>query len=173
MNIVLIGYRGTGKTVISKLLAEQLGRDLYSIDGLIVEAEGMPVPRIVEDKGWARFREVESRVVKQVSREARDGVIDCGGGVILDDGNTARLKQGGKIVLLTAGLETLLKRIRHDANRPPLKEGLSFEDEQRQILAEREEKYTAAADITCDTSIKKPEETVREIIGRFKQESWL
>ena len=174
MNIILLGYRGTGKSVISRLLSKQLKRDLFSLDSMIEEAVGIPIPEIVSLWGWARFREIESKIVEQAVGEARDAIIDCGGGVVLNDRNIKKLKENGKAVLLTAEFETLLSRLSRDRNnRPRLKEGLSWEDEHRKVLAEREDKYNAAADLVCDTTGKRPDETVYEIIEYFKKHSWV
>ena len=87
MNIVLLGYRGTGKSTIARLLAKQLDRKLVSIDELIVKSAGMPVPRIVSEWGWPRFREIESQMVREVAAKEDRMVIDCGGGVVLDEDN--------------------------------------------------------------------------------------
>lgn len=174
MNIILLGYRGTGKSVISRLLSAKLKRRLFSLDSMIEEAVGIPIPEIVSMWGWARFREIESTIVERVIKEARDAVIDCGGGVILNDRNIQRLKENGKAVLLVADFKTLLSRLSRDRNnRPPLKEGLSWEEEHRKVLAEREEKYNAAADMVCDTTGKRPDETVHQIIQHFKKLSWV
>ncbi|MDP7552182.1 MAG: shikimate kinase, partial [Nitrospinaceae bacterium] len=72
MNIVLIGYRGTGKSVLSRLLAKQLECERYGLDEWIVQEAGKPVPEIVKLWGWGRFREIERRVVEKVSARARD-----------------------------------------------------------------------------------------------------
>ena len=173
MNIVLLGYRGTGKSVVSKILSHKLKRQLFSIDNLIVLKAGLPVPEIVEQSGWPRFRELESQVIEQVAADTRDTIIDCGGGVVLNDRNMERLKRHGKVVLLTTDMETLLKRLSRGANRPPLKEGLSFEEEHKKVLAERQDKYQAAADMVCDTSHKRPIDTVQEIVDYFKNKSWI
>jgi len=174
MNIILLGYRGTGKSVISRLLSKQLKRRLFSLDSMIEEAVGIPIPEIISLWGWARFREIESKIIERVMDEARDAVIDCGGGVVLVDRNIEKLKENGKAVLLTATFETLLSRLNRDRNsRPRLKEGLSWEDEHRKVLAEREAKYNAAADLVCDTTGKRPDETVHEIIENFKKHSWM
>ncbi len=174
MNIILLGYRGTGKSVISRLLSKQLKRPLFSLDTMIEEAVGIPIPEIVSMWGWARFREIEVKIVEQVCDEAKDAVIDCGGGVVMNDRNIQKLKENGKAVLLTAQFETLLSRLSRDRhNRPPLKEGLSWEDEHRKVLDERQEKYNAAADMVCDTTGKRPDETVYEIIEKFKKQSWV
>ncbi len=173
MNIVLLGYRGTGKSVISKILAKKLTRKLISIDKEIARSAGMPIPQIVKTWGWPRFREIESRIVREVSAREQEAVIDCGGGVVLDDQNIAWLKEQGRAVLLRADLQTLIARIKNDPNRPPLKEGLSFEEEQKIILAEREPKYLSAPDMICDTTRNKPQATVREIIEFFQKKSWI
>jgi len=173
MNIVLLGYRGVGKSSVAKILAKKLDREVFSIDSMIVEAMGMAIPEIVEEWGWPRFREIESAMVAKVSAEAKDAIIDCGGGVVLDDENIRRLKRGGKTVLLFASLEAILKRTRPDPNRPPLKNGLTFEEEQRRTLSEREEKYRASADIKCDTSAASPGAAATAIIKRFTDNKWL
>lgn len=173
MNIVMLGYRGTGKSVISKILSEELGRKLYRIDDLIVKAAGKSIPEIVEQEGWPGFRRRESEMVRKVVSEAQDSVIDCGGGVVLDDDNTVLLKKEGQCVLLTASLPVIISRIKKDRNRPILEGGLSFEEEQKKILADRHEKYQSSADFTCDTSTRRPGETVREIINYFKGQGLL
>ena len=174
MNIILLGYRGTGKSVISRLLSTQLKRRLFSLDRMIEEAVGIPIPEIVSLWGWPRFREIESKIVERVVDEAQDAVIDCGGGVILNESNINKLKKNGKAVLLTAEFKTLLNRLSRDRNnRPRLKEGLSWEEEHRKVLAEREDKYNAAADMVCDTTGKRPDETVYDIIQYFKEHSWV
>ncbi len=173
MNIVLLGYRGTGKSVISKILAQKLSRKLIRIDELIAQSAGMSIPKIVEQEGWPKFREIESRLVHEIANEERDSVIDCGGGVVLDDQNMICLKEHGKAVLLKADIKVILRRIKNDSNRPPLKEGVSFEEEQKMILAEREPKYLAAADMICDTTRQKPVETVLQIIKFFQKRNWI
>jgi shikimate kinase len=169
----MLGYRGTGKSVISKILSEELGRKLYRIDDLIAQTAGKTIPEIVQLEGWPGFRKLEGEVVEQVTKEAQESIIDCGGGVVLDDNNMVLLKRGGKCVLLTASLPTIIRRIKKDRNRPSLEEGLSFEEEQKKILADRHEKYQSSADFICDTTSRKPGETAHEIIAFFKEQGWL
>jgi len=83
------------------------------------------------------------------------------------------VKKQGRVALLRTDLQTLMERIKNDPNRPPLKEGWSFEDEQKAILAEREPKYLSAADMICDTTEKKPMATAVEIIEFFKKKKWI
>ena len=163
MNIVMLGYRGTGKSVISKILSEKLRMKLYKIDMMISESVGKSIPEIVEQEGWESFRKLESEIVEEVSNKAKNSIIDCGGGVVLNDSNVVNLKKDGICIVLTASLETIIKRIRLDKNRPSLESGLSFEEEQKKILAERDSKYRAAADFICDTSQRRPREIVEKI----------
>ena len=169
----MLGYRGTGKSVISKILSEELGRKLYRVDDLIAQTAGKSISEIVQQQGWPGFRKLECEVVARVASEAHDSVIDCGGGVVLDDNNISLLKKDGKCALLTASFSTIMSRIKKDRNRPSLEEGLSFEEEQKKNLADRHEKYQACADLICDTTTRKPGETVHEIIAFFKDRGWL
>ena len=92
---------------------------------------------------------------------------------VLDDNNIILLKKDGKCTLLTASLSTIMRRIKKDRNRPSLEEGLSFEEEQKKILADRHEKYQSSADFICDTTSRRPGETAHEIIANFKKQGWL
>lgn len=173
LNIVMLGYRGTGKSVIAKILSKELRRKLYRVDDLIAQAAGKSIPEFVEQEGWPSFRKLESDIVIQVAGEARNSIIDCGGGVVLNDKNMEILKKEGKCVLLIASLPAIIRRIKKDPNRPTLEEGLSFEEEQKKILADRHEKYQSCADFICDTTTRKPGETTHEIIAYFKKQGWL
>jgi len=173
VNIVMLGYRGTGKSVISKKLSHKLRRKLYKIDDLISRSLGKSIPEIVEQDGWEFFRKKESEIVAEVSSQAKKSIIDCGGGVVLNDANIDNLKKEGVCIVLTANLETIIKRIKHDQNRPPLEVSVSFEEEQKKILKEREQKYHAAADYICNTSNRRPVETVQEITDFLKTEGWI
>ncbi len=173
MNIVLIGYRGTGKSVVGRVLARLLNRPLFSLDRIIESKGGMRIPEFVARNGWPKFRELECEVVEETCRKAKNAILDCGGGVVLDHRNVDRLKRHGRVVLLTAEFNILLERLNRDRNRPALMEGVSFEEEQKQIMAQREVKYKEAAHFVCDTTYVKPEETANEIIRHFKTEGWL
>ena len=85
MNIVLIGYRGTGKSTVGRLLAARLGRTLVSTDAEIVARAKRAIPEIVAQEGWDYFRDLESDICRELA--SRDQlVIDTGGGAILRDG---------------------------------------------------------------------------------------
>ena len=173
MNIVLIGYRGTGKSVISKVLADILHCRRYSLDEEITRQTGKSIPEIVKQEGWESFREIEREVVEKASSEVRSSIIDCGGGVVVDERNVMDLRQSGKVVLLISNFEKIIQRISRDLSRPPLESALSFEEEQQKILRERDPKYRAAADCVFDTSYLKPRQTALKIVTRFKKERWI
>ncbi len=165
MNLVLIGYRGTGKSTIAQLLGARLQWPVLAIDAEIVRREGRSIPEIVADRGWTRFRDIESAVTAEAS--AGDGqVLDCGGGVILRPENTAALKANGHVTWLTAPIDVLAARIAGDANRPSLT-GKPVADEVRDVLAEREPLYRAAADAIVDTGSDTPENCAERIAELF------
>lgn len=163
MNIILIGYRGTGKSTIGKILSEKLNRPLVSLDEMIVKKADMSIPEIVEKHGWDYFRDLESQVAAEVSNKD-NYIIDSGGGIVLRDENVINLKKNGICFLLKADIETIISRIQGDANRPALKEGMSFREEQEKVLKERDQKYKAAADIVIDTSLLSVEQAVEKIL---------
>ena len=150
MNIVLIGYRGTGKSVVGRLLAARLGRELVSTDAEIVKRTNRTVPEIVAQEGWQFFRNLESDICRELA--VRDKlVIDTGGGAILRTQNVEALKNNGVVFWLTASVETIAKRIGGGNQRPSLTGTKSFVDEIQEVLQERTPNYQAAADHTIAT----------------------
>ena len=150
MNIVLIGYRGTGKSTVGRLLAARLGRDLVSTDAEIVNRVQRTIPEIVAQEGWENFRDLESDICRELA--SRDQlVIDTGGGAILRAQNVEALKKNSTVFWLTASVETIAKRIGGDNQRPSLTGTKSFVDEIQGVLRERTPKYQAAADYVIAT----------------------
>ena len=124
MNIVLMGYRGTGKSTVGRLLAARLGRELVSTDAEIIERAQHSIPEIVAQKGWEHFRDLESDICREFA--SRDQlVIDTGGGAILRVQNVEALKKNGTVFWLTASVETIAKRIGSNNQRPSLRRGRS------------------------------------------------
>jgi shikimate kinase len=152
MNIILIGYRGSGKSSAGKALARRLNRPFVDMDVEIVGRAGMTIKEIFELEGEKGFRDRESQVVRDLA--ARTGlVIAAGGGAILRPENVAALKASGKIIWLRAPAEVLHQRIQNDAatslTRPNLTAAGGLE-EVRALLAQREEAYRGAADAVVD-----------------------
>ena len=165
MNVVLIGYRGTGKSTVGKIVAARLGRELFSTDAEIVKSAGQTIPQIVERYGWEYFRDLETEICQNLA--GRDGlVIDTGGGAILRPQNVEVLKRTGKLFWLTASSQTLAKRIGSDTQRPSLTGSKSFLDEIQDVLRERLPKYQAAADHVIETEGKSVTQVADEILAR-------
>jgi len=99
-NIVLIGMMGCGKTTVGRFLAQMLSnRSLADTDALIEQQEGRPIPSIFAREGEARFRELELELCRELSGQ-QDLIIACGGGLPLQDGAIAALKQNGLVFWL-------------------------------------------------------------------------
>lgn len=168
MNIVLIGYRGTGKTSVGKKLAEKLDRRLVGTDELIIKKAGMSIPKIVKNHGWDAFRNIESEVAEEVDK-MDDCIIDAGGGIILRKINVKNLKRKGMLILLKADIETIINRIKDDKERPSLTGSQSFTEEVEEILKKRSKKYEKAADYVIDTTRLTVDEVADRIINYLKQ----
>jgi len=150
MNIVLIGYRGTGKTAVAGLLAEQFQLTVIHLDQEIERQAGQPIPEIVEQRGWTGFRDIEEEVVRRFA--ASDGkVIDCGGGVVEREPNFAVLRAAGPVFWLRADPETIVARIESDDQRPSLTGTMSFTEEVAEVLQRRTPLYDRLAHHTIET----------------------
>jgi len=167
MNIVLIGYRGTGKSVVAGLLSETLKMKCIGMDAEIVKQADLNIPEIVEKYGWSRFRDIESQVVMQVS-QLDNVIIDTGGGVIERPVNIEALKENGYIFWLRASVDVIVKRIESGTDRPPLTEGKSFTEEVAEVLKKRMPKYSEAAEHEIDTDHLTPDEVAATIIEIWK-----
>lgn len=168
MNIVLIGYRGTGKSTVGRLLAARLGRELVSTDEMIVNRAQCTIPEIVAKNGWDYFRDLESDTCRELS--SRDQlVIDTGGGAILRAQNVEALKKNGAVFWLTASVETIVKRIGGDNQRPSLTGTKSFVDEVADVLRERTPKYQAAADHVVATDDRSTGHLVEALLALIQE----
>ncbi len=168
MNIVLIGYRGTGKSVVGQILAHRLHMAYEGMDANIVKRANMPIPQIVENFGWSRFRDIETEEALDLS--AKDNrIIDTGGGVIERPENIPALKENGSIFWLKASVDTIVRRIAGDDQRPALVEGKTFTEEVAEVLEKRLSKYQSAADYEIDTDQMTPEQVAQIIITEFRK----
>lgn len=164
MNIVLIGYRGTGKSTVGQLLAARLGRELVSTDAEIIKRAKRTIPEIVNQEGWEYFRNLESDICGELA--SRDKlVIDTGGGAILRRQNVEALKKNGTVFWLTASIETIGKRIGGDDQRPSLTGAKSFVDEIQDVLLERTPNYQTAADYTIATDDRSINQLVETLLA--------
>lgn len=162
MKVALIGFRGTGKTSVGRILADRLGLPFYDTDALVERRAGMPIPEIFRRAGEAHFRALEREVV--ASLRDVEGVIGTGGGgAVCDPANVADLRRQGKIYLLTAPPGTIVNRIA-GSDRPGGLTGLPPEEEVRTLLLRRKKAYLGAADVCIDTGKRTPGEVVDMIV---------
>jgi shikimate kinase len=168
MNIVLVGFMGTGKTQVGKLLARKMEMKYISTDELIEDKERRSINEIFKRSGEPYFRRMEKEAVKKVAQLNRF-IIDAGGGVVLDEENIECLKRNAKIICLTAAPEVILERTKRYHHRPLL----NVEDPRakvEELLAARAHLY-GRADYAVDTTNLSIEQVVEEIKNRLEVEN--
>ncbi|MHC4611025.1 MAG: shikimate kinase [Planctomycetota bacterium] len=170
-NIVLIGYRGSGKSTVGRLLAERLGRTYVDTDTLIEAEASVTIAEVFAREGEAGFRHREAEAITRVAQGERQ-VVSVGGGAVLNQVNVERLGACGTVVWLTAPAEVLWERISRDARsgqtRPNLTEQGGLE-EVRRVLAARQQAYRSAADWTVSTEDRSPQEVVAAIVAQLAE----
>ena len=166
-SIALIGFMGTGKTVVGKALAERLGKEFIELDALIERKAGKTIPEIFQRDGEVAFRELEIEGAKEVSGK-KNVVIACGGGIVLNKINIDRLRKECRIAYLTASPEIILERTATDANERPLLNAANKTLTVEELLRFRKPFYERAADITIDTSKLDIGSVVEQIISKVK-----
>ena len=164
-NIVLVGFMGSGKTTVGKLIAEQTGMPLLDMDTIIEERAGKTINEIFADEGEAHFRALERSLVQELAA-AEGNVISTGGGIVLNPLNIADFEKNGLVVCLLVDSETVLDRVRHDTSRP-----LLAGDKASKIVALLESRKHLYESIThtIDTSGRpSPAPTATEIIELYR-----
>lgn len=170
MNIILVGYRCTGKTSVGKKLAEKFRVPFYDTDALIIERIGKTIKEWVEEKGWESFRQEEKAVIRElVSLDST--VIALGGGAVLDPENREIIRRNGLILWLAADVQTIGERMSTDPNnrdlRPPLSKG-DLETEIQATLTERFPLYEQVSDFCVETKGKSLEAVTEEIFNLIR-----
>jgi shikimate kinase len=164
----LIGYRGSGKTTVARLLARRLGWSWLDADEEVEKRHGRSIRAIFADEGETGFRAKEAAVLADLCRLERH-VIATGGGVVLRPENRERLRAAGKTIWLSGDPATLWKRMQLDTNtaerRPALSQGGLAEIEE--LLRIREPLYASCADLTVDTTARSPEEIAALIVAEI------
>ncbi len=170
MNIVLIGYRGSGKSRVGQKLASRMKSKFVDTDDLIESKEGK-ISDIVKSRGWDYFRAIEKRMIEEISKED-NLVIALGGGAVLDADNVVNLERNGLIVWLKANPGVLRKRIGEDdrtsVSRPTLT-GKGTMEELEEVMAYRNPFYERAGKIQLDTSSLDVEAVVEKIMTVLKE----
>lgn len=171
-NLVLIGYRATGKTSVGARLAKLLHRPFVDLDQVLVREAGQSIADIVAQGGWAEFRRMEKELVARY-RRGEGQILATGGGVVLDPDNVAALKENGILIWLTADPAAIQARLAQDqprdANRPSLTGGDTL-GEVAEVLKNRVPFYQAAAQIIVDTTHRSVAQVVELVLAALKSE---
>lgn len=118
-NIALIGFMGSGKTTIGRILAKSLDMKFIDIDRCISIKEKKTIPEIFEEYGEKYFRDLERSIIEEESRD-NNIVISTGGGAIIDNVNIKNLKSTSFVVYLDCDVKTIYERVKRSKNRPLL-----------------------------------------------------
>lgn len=164
-NVVLIGPPGSGKTSVGQLLADRSNRRFFDTDRVLEERHGCSVTEIFARHGEAHFRQLESAILDEMSKENWTNVVlGTGGGIIVTPGNLEKLEKLGLVVCLFAPPSCLLDRLKTDQTRPLLASGDDGSKEKRlnDLVAARETKYRMAR-YTIETANLAPDEVASEI----------
>jgi len=160
VNVVLVGYRGTGKSAVAERIAKELELRVVCLDDELQRKAGKSIPQIVEEVGWPGFRDFEEEIVRVFA--AKDGqVIDCGGGVIEREANFEPLRQAGPVIWLKASPATIVERIQSDDQRPSLTGTKSFTEEVKEVLRRRTVLYQRITHYEVDTD----ERTIDQVVS--------
>ncbi len=171
MNIVLIGYRCSGKTVVGKAVAERLNRVFIDSDDYLEYKAGRSIERIVDEEGWDYFRALEKKAIDELSGQD-NLVIATGGGVVTNEDNIERLKQNGLIIWLKAAAGILKARMDNDQSMGKKRPSLTGQDpveEIRRVLDQRAPLYEKASDRIIDTGNLSIAQAVNSLIEMLPQ----
>jgi shikimate kinase len=169
MNIVLIGYRCTGKTSVGKALSERLGKGFVDTDDYIEKKADRSISDMVAKEGWDFFREKEKEAIREIT-SSESLIIAPGGGAILYAENVTNLKNNGAVILLETANETILERMRGDEKTKQQRPSLTGKDaleEIEEVLEIRRPYYQEAMDFSVDTTSKSIQEVVEEILQKL------
>ena len=159
-NIYLVGFMGSGKTTVGRLLSKKIGFLYIDLDKKIEKNEGLSISHIIQRFGEERFRELESELLSTISIDDCN-VIATGGGIVIKDTNWDYLNKSGVVIYLKADIDQLWDRVKKSNKRPLLRVEnpyLKF----KELFNSRETLYLKA-DLTIDTSKKSVNTVVDEL----------
>lgn len=166
-NIILIGFMGSGKSSLARILNKELGWPVVSTDARIEQKEGRNISQIFKDSGEGFFRDLEHKVIVEIAG-SQGVIVDCGGGVVLNPKNVEILKKTGTLVYLSCTPEEILRRVKMQPKRPLLDvpEPLT----KIQELLKIRQPFYEQADMTIDTSDGDLHRVAREVIKRINHD---
>jgi shikimate kinase len=163
-NIALIGFMGTGKSSVGQLVASQLHLSFVDTDHLIEVRAGKTISEIFARDGEPAFREIERKLVQELTTRKRS-VISTGGGLPVTEGNLSSLRSHALIVCLWASPEKIWERVQNQTHRPLLKDPDPL-GKIRALLSAREPFYRQA-DILLNTEMRSVKEVAQQVIHQF------
>ncbi len=163
-HIALIGFMGSGKTIVGLKLAQKLNLNHVDTDKVIEIREGRSISQLFAEEGEDYFRKLESDLLANSIATSEQLVISTGGGVVLAEENREQLTHAVVFYLKTSP-ELIYERVQVDSSRPLLADTDDLYERIESILSEREEIYTAVADYVIATDNKKISEIIDEIRG--------
>ncbi len=169
MNLALIGYRGTGKSHVARLLAHQLKWPLVDADIYVEKQAEKSIADIFAEVGEPGFRDLETQALQAITKQ-NNHVLSLGGGVILREENRQQIADRCFTVWLTASPEEIARRLSGDAStqaRRPSLTGKSVLEEIKEVLAARIPLYQQCANLTVDTQDKSPQEVAQAIMAQL------
>ena len=168
VNIALIGFMGTGKTSVGRLVAEQLHFDYLDTDELIQSRTGRPIVEIFSADGEAAFRKMEQELVGELAARTKT-VIATGGGLPMNPQNLVSLKTHALVVCLWASPEKIWERVKNQTHRPLLHDA-DPQKKIRELLAAREPFYRQA-DVLLNTELRSVREVTQQVVHQFRLEA--
>lgn len=148
-NIALIGFMGSGKTTIGRILARSLDMKFIDIDRCISMKEKRTIPEIFEEHGEKYFRDLERSIIEEESKD-NNIVISTGGGAIIDNVNIKNLKSTSFVVYLDCDVNTIYERVKRNKTRPLL----TNSEDMLQTIQDLYDKRQTLYKISSDFSIK-------------------
>jgi shikimate kinase len=169
-HLYLVGYRGSGKTTVGRILADRLSLPFVDTDEEVEQRTGRTIPELFESLGESGFRELETSAIRSVSvRES--SVISLGGGAILRPENREILKGTGFTVWLQATAEQLAARLTEDeaqGKRRPSLTSLGTLGEIATVLKQREPLYRESSDLILQSANSSAIELASQIADWFQ-----
>jgi len=163
MNVILIGFMGSGKSSVASKLAERLKYSLVETDVVVLAQSGRKsINEIFSLDGELRFREMEIEVAKKLSSK-QNVVISTGGGMVINKVCIDYLKQNGVIIFLEASFGAIVKRLESDNTRPLFKN----KDRAQKLFHFRKGLYEEYADITIKTDTLSIDEVTNSILKKI------
>lgn len=170
--LALVGYRGTGKSTVGRLLADRLRRPFVDADDWIVDRSGRTIRAIFEESGEPVFRDWEQRVLRAIEAERPGAVVATGGGAILREDNRRLLRSFGLVVWLRAEPDELARRLEADATTREARPSLTSAGTLREIsdvLEVRTPLYRAVSHVEVDTRDKPASAVAEEILAHWSR----